>query len=90
MDSWLLTHYSILVIHLIVGFILVYLAMKAFHKTKYPPMALLAAGFTMIVLGDTVMGDMGMYLGGDILGEILEEGIEIAGFIALIIAVKRS
>lgn len=29
-------HYVILVIHLIVGLALVYLAMKAFKKTKYP------------------------------------------------------
>ena len=30
-------HYGILAVHLIVGFALVYLAMKAFKKTKYPP-----------------------------------------------------
>jgi len=83
-------HYAILVVHLIVGLALVYLAMKAFKKTKYPPMALLAVGFALIVVGDTIIGDIVETLGEHIFGEILEEGIEIAGFIVLILAVKRS
>lgn len=83
-------HYTILVIHLIVGFALVYLAMKAFKKTKYPPMALLAVGFALIVIGDTIIGDVVSIFEDHTVGEILEEGIEIAGFIALILAVKRS
>ena len=83
-------HYAILAIHLIVGFVLVYLAMKAFKKTKYPPMALLAVGFALIVIGDTVIGDIVETFGENLVGEIIEEGIEIAGFIALILAVKRS
>jgi len=78
------------VIHLIVGLVLVYLAMKAFKKTKYPPMALLAVGFALIVIGDTVIGDIVETFGENLVGEIIEEGIEIAGFIALILAVKRS
>ena len=48
-------HYIILVIHLIVGLALVYLATKAFKKTKYPPMAFLAIGFALIVVGDTII-----------------------------------
>jgi len=83
-------HYIVLAIHVIVGFILVYLAMKAFKKTKYPPMALLALGFSLIVIGDTVIGDVVSVFEDHVLGEILEEGIEIAGFIILILAVKRS
>lgn len=83
-------HYAILVIHLIVGLVLVYLATKAFKKTKYPPMALLAVGFALIVVGDTIIEDIVESFGGNMLGEILEEGIEIAGFIILILAVKRS
>lgn len=82
-------HYVLLVIHLIVGFALVYIAMKAFRKTKYPPMALLALGFSLIVVGDAIMGDVLSFLEHDIL-EIIEEGIEITGFIVLILAVKRS
>jgi hypothetical protein len=83
-------HYAILAIHLIVGFVLVYFAMKAFKKTKYPPMALLAVGFALIVIGDTIIGDIVDTFGENLVGEIFEEGIEIAGFIALILAVKRS
>lgn len=82
-------HYVFLVIHLIVGFTLVYIAMKAFKKTKYPPMALLAVGFSLIVVGDTILGDVLSFLEHGIL-EIIEESIEIAGFIVLILAVKRS
>jgi len=84
-----LFHYVFLVIHLIVGFVLVYFAMKAFKKTKYPPMAFLVIGFSLIVIGDTILGDILYFLESEIT-EIIEEGIEIAGFIALIIAVKRS
>ena len=83
-------HYVILVIHLVVGLALVYLAMKAFKKTKYPPMALLAVGFALIVVGDTIIGDILEAFGENIVGELVEEGIEIAGFIILILAVKRS
>jgi hypothetical protein len=83
-------HYAILAIHLIVGFVLVYFAMKAFKKTKYPPMALLAVGFALIVIGDTIIGDIVDAFGENLIGEVIEEGIEIAGFIALILAVKRS
>lgn len=82
-------HYVLLIIHLIVGFALVYIAMKAFKKTKYPPMALLALGFSLIVIGDTVLGDVLSFLEHDIL-ETIEESIEIAGFVVLILAVKRS
>lgn len=82
-------HYVFLGIHLIVGFVLVYLAMKAFKKTKYPPMALLVIGFSLIVIGDTVLGDLFSFLEGEVL-EVIEESIEIAGFIVLILAVKRS
>ncbi len=63
--------------------------MKAFRKTKYPPMALLALGFSLIVIGDTIIGDILSFLETDLL-EIIEESIEIVGFIVLILAVKRS
>jgi hypothetical protein len=82
-------HYGFLVVHLVVGFALVYIAMKAFKKTKYPPMAFLALGFSLIVVGDTVLGDILSFLEHDVL-EIIEESIEIVGFIVLILAVKRS
>lgn len=79
-----------MIIHLIVGFALVYIATKAFAKTKYPPMAILAVGFALIVIGDTIMGDLLEFLHDDMITEIVEETIEIAGFAVLILAVKRS
>jgi len=42
--SWEI-HYVMMVLHLIVGFVLVYFAARAFKKTKYPPMALLVLDF---------------------------------------------
>ena len=75
--------------HLIAGFVMVYFAMKAFKKTRYPPMAFLAIGFSMIVIGDALIKDLLGFLGNDI-AEIIEESIEIAGFIVLILAVKKS
>ena len=83
-------HYPILIIHVIVGFVLVYFALKAFKKTRYPPMMLLAIGFALIVLGDTVIGDLAESLNDEFIAEVIEEGIEIGGFIVLILAVKRS
>jgi len=83
-------HYVTLTIHLVVGFVLVFLAAKAFKKTKYPPMALLVIGFSLIVIGDTIIGDIVEFLDQGIFGEIIEESIEIVGFIVLILAVKRS
>ncbi len=83
-------HFPILIIHLILGFVLVFFALKAYKKTKYPPMMLLAIGFSLIVLGDTVIGDLAEFLENDLIAEVIEEGIEIAGFIVLILSVKRS
>ncbi|EGG42405.1 DUF7521 family protein [Candidatus Nitrosarchaeum limnium] len=83
-------HYAILIVHLIAGLVLVYLAIKAFKKTKYPPMALLAIGFSLIVIGDTIIGDYMEFLEQGIFGEVLTETIEILGFVVLILAVKRS
>lgn len=83
-------HYPVLIIHLVVGFVLVYFALKAFKKTHYPPMLLLAIGFALIVLGDTVIGDLAESLNNELLAEIIEESIEISGFLVLILSVKRS
>jgi len=83
-------HYGVMALHLTVGFVLVYFAAKAFKKTKYPPMALLVIGFSMIVVGDTIIGDVMEFLEQGIFGEVLSEGIEILGFVVLILAVKRS
>ncbi len=39
----------------------------------------------MIHLGDTIIGDIVETFGENLVGEIIEEGIEIAGFIVLIL-----
>jgi hypothetical protein len=82
-------HYILLATHLIAGFLLVFFAAKAFKRTKYPPMLLLVIGFTLLVLGETVIEDAFSFLESD-LQKYIEEGFEIAGFIVLIWAVKKS
>ena len=83
-------HYVMMALHLIAGLVLVFLAARAFRKTKYPPMALLVIGFFLIVIGETILGDIMEFLGQGIFSDIIEESVEIAGFIVLILAVKRS
>ncbi len=80
----------ITIIHLIVGFILVFYAAKAYKKTKYPPMLLLVAGFSILVLGETVIEDFFDFLNNNFLQEIIAESFEIVGFVILILAVKKS
>ena len=82
--------YVILAAHLIAGFLLVFFSAKAFKRTKYKPMILLAIGFTLLVLGETVVEYAFAFLDNDTIQSIIEEGFEIAGFIVLIIAVKKS
>jgi hypothetical protein len=84
------THYILLAAHLIVGFLLVFFAAKAFKRTKYPPMLLLVIGFTLLVLGETVIESAFSFLKSEDLQKYIEEGFEIAGFIVLIWAVKKS
>lgn len=83
-------HYVILAIHVIVGLTLVFISLKAFKKTRYPPMALLAIGFSLIVLGDTIIGDMLETFSEPLVGDLISESIEIVGFLVLILAVKKS
>ena len=85
-----ITEYMLLAAHLIVGFLLVFFSAKAFKRTKYKPMILLAVGFTLLVLGETVVEYAFAFLQNESIQKIIEEGFEIAGFIVLIIAVKKS
>ncbi len=84
-----LTNYVLVAAHVIVGLILIFYAIKAFKRTKYFPMALLVIGFTLLVLGETVIEYIFAFAGEN-LGKIIEEGFEISGFIVLIIAVKKA
>lgn len=90
MEESPILQYVILAAHLIAGFLLVFFSAKAFKRTKYKPMILLAIGFTLLVLGETVVEYAFAFLNNDTLQSIIEEGFEIAGFIVLIMAVKKS
>ena len=90
MEESAITQYVLLAAHLTVGFLLVFFAARAFKRTKYQPMILLVIGFTLLVLGETVMEYALAFLQNEGLQKIIEEGFEIAGFVVLIIAVKKS
>ena len=90
MEESSVTNYILLAAHLLVGFTLVFFAAKAYKKTRYPPMVLLAVGFTLLVLGETVVEYGLAFLGNESIQKIIEEGFEIAGFAVLILAVKKS
>lgn len=86
----MINNYVLLAAHVIVGFILVFYAAKAYKKTKYAPMLLLVIGFSLLVIGETVIEDAFSFLHNENMQQIIEECFEIAGFIVLILAVKKS
>jgi hypothetical protein len=79
----------IVIIHIFVGFLLVYFAAKAFKKTKYLPMLYLTFGFLALTIGDTIIGDL-LNSENPSSQEIVEELVEISGFVLVIIAVIKS
>lgn len=87
-------YYIIISTHLILGFLLVYFATKAFKKTKYIPMLYLAFGFLLITIGDTVEGDILSFVDSSILDAanrgMVEETFEIFGFVLVLFAVLKS
>jgi hypothetical protein len=82
-------HFVIVIIHILVGFLLVYFAAKAYKKTKYLPMLYLTFGFFLIVIGDTIFGDL-LGISDKNTLDMVEEITEISGFILVIIAVIKS
>jgi hypothetical protein len=84
------TSIFITAIHVVVGFVLVFFAAKAYKKTKYPPMLYLIIGFSLLVLGETVIDDLLYFLQNNFLEELIAESFEIVGFVVLILAVKKS
>lgn len=76
-------------IHVILGFILVYFAIRAYKRSRYVPMIYLAAGFLLITIGDTIIGDS-LALTDEKSKDIVEEIVEIFGFVLVIIAVLKS
>ena len=82
-------YFVIVIIHILVGFFLVFVAAKAYKKTKYLPMLYLTFGFFLIVIGDTIPGDLFNITDKNTV-EIIEELTEVSGFILVIIAVIKS
>ncbi len=82
-------HLVILIIHILAGFFLVYVAARAYKRTKYVPMLILTFGFFLIVIGDTVVGDL-INISDQNTAELLEELVETFGFMLVIIAVIKS
>jgi|EndophyteCoNSPM_1038545.scaffolds.fasta_scaffold29901_1 hypothetical protein len=82
-------YFVIVIIHILVGFFLVFVAAKAYKKTKYLPMLYLTFGFFLIVIGDTILGDLFNITDKNTV-EIIEELTEVSGFILVIIAVIKS
>lgn len=79
----------IILIHVVLGFVLVYFAIRAYKRSRYVPMLYLATGFLLITIGDTIIGDL-LALPGEKSQEMVEELVEIFGFILVIIAVLKS
>ena len=79
----------VILIHVILGFILVYFAIRAYKRSKYFPMIYLAVGFLLITIGDTVIGDT-LSFANEKSKELIEEIVEISGFVLVIIAVLKS
>ena len=83
------TYFVIIIIHILVGFFLVYVAAKAYKRTKYFPMLLLTFGFFLIVIGDTVLGDL-LNINDESTVKMIEELAEVSGFLLVIVAVIKS
>lgn len=82
-------YFGIVIVHVLVGFLLVYFAAKAYKKTKYMPMLFLTLGFFLIVIGDTLLGDL-LGISDKNIQNMIEEITEISGFVLVIIAVIKS
>ncbi len=80
---------GIVLIHIFVGFILVYFAFRAYKRTRYVPMLSLAFGFVLITLGDTIVGDIFSF-GDNYYKDTIEELVEISGFVLVILAIVKS
>ena len=76
-------------VHIFLGFLLVFFAARAYKRSRYTPMIYLAGGFILITLGDTIIGDSLAFLEQET-RDIVEEIVEISGFVLVIFAVFKS
>ena len=63
--------------------------LRLLEKLRYVPMIFLAAGFLLITIGDTIVGDS-LGLSDEYTKDVVEEIVEIVGFTLVIIAVLKS
>ena len=82
-------YFGIVIVHVLVEFLLVYFAAKPYKKTKFMPMLFLTLGFFLIVIGDTLLGDL-LGISDKNIQNMIEEITEISGFVLVIIAVIKS
>jgi len=82
-------YFAVVTIHVLVGFFLVFIAARAYKRTKFIPMLFLTFGFFLIVIGDTVLGDF-LNINDESTMLMVEELTEISGFILVIIAVIKT
>jgi len=75
------------IIHFIVGFILLYMAIRSYLKTRIPAMLYLVLGFALITFGHLTL-DIYFYYDRYI-HSFYSEIFDIMGLSALIIAVKK-
>lgn len=75
------------IVHFIVGFILLYMAIRSYLKTRIPAMLYLVLGFALITFGHL---SLDIYFYYDLyIHSIYSEIFDILGLSALIIAVKK-
>jgi len=79
----------IILIHIVLGLVLVYFAIRAYKRSRYVPMIFLAVGFALITIGDTIIGDS-LGLADEKVKDMVEEMAEICGLVLVIIAVLKS
>lgn len=75
------------IIRVAIGGLIVLLAYKAYKRTGYSPMLLVAIGFGLIGVASTVIEEA---LKAFEHARLLSEITEIAGLVILVIAIKRS
>ncbi|HWR26269.1 MAG TPA: hypothetical protein VN316_00145 [candidate division Zixibacteria bacterium] len=75
------------IIHFILSFVLLFLAVRAYLRTKLPAIFYLTLGFAIITLGHLLFD---IYYEDNIEMQRFDDIFDIMGFIAFIIAVKKS
>lgn len=79
----------LIITHTLGGVILVYIAFKAYFRTKKRSLGVLAFGLTMAMLSHTLVNAILFYFSYDnLLIEIIGESFEILGIILILVAIR--